>query len=326
MCSWELSSLCCERALRELGRRLQTNRAFVFIKPHAVNDKVKALVKEHFQKHNITIIAEGTISSEEIDAKKLIDNHYYAIASKATILKPRELNVPEEVFAHKFGLEWHAALESGKVYNALDACAFLGISAVEMDKQWGITKKADKLVKFGGGFYCGLVEVAGKDPIYVFNGFFMEMRAKYTTPGLSIHYYSVEWDADTLSWADFRGSVLGPTDPAEGPRDSARGQIYEKWESLGLEGQPNVGDNGVHASASPFEALAERCNWLGADFATDPYGAELVAAGVPVATLKAWSVDPQVKRKSLFDQLEDLNVSDCTTRAVELYTYENPTE
>jgi hypothetical protein len=64
MCSWELSSLCCERALRELGRRLQTNRAFVFIKPHAVNDKVKALVKEHFQKHNITIIAEATISSE----------------------------------------------------------------------------------------------------------------------------------------------------------------------------------------------------------------------------------------------------------------------
>jgi hypothetical protein len=195
----------------------------------------------------------------------------------------------------QFGLEWHAALESGKVYNALDACAFLGISAVEMDKQWGITKKADKLVKFGGGFYCGLVELAGKDPIYVFNGFFMEMRAKYTTPGLSIHYYSVEWDADTLSWADFRGSVLGPTDPAEGPRDSARGQIYEKWESLGLEGQPNVGDNGVHASASPFEALAERCNWLGADFATDPYGAELVAAGVPVETLKAWSVDPQVR-------------------------------
>jgi hypothetical protein len=51
----------------------------------------------------------------------------------------------------------------------------------------------------------------------------------------------------------------------------------------------------VHASASPFEALAERCNWLGADFATDPYGAELVAAGVPVETLKAWSVDPQVR-------------------------------
>jgi hypothetical protein len=32
----------------------------------------------------------------------------------------------------------------------------------------------------------------------------------------------------------------------------------------GLKEVPNVGDNGVHASASPFEALAERLNWLGA--------------------------------------------------------------
>jgi hypothetical protein len=31
---------------------------------------------------------------------------------------------------------------------------------------------------------------------------------------------------------------------------------------LGLQYCPNVGDNGVHASASPFEALAERMNWL----------------------------------------------------------------
>ena len=28
----------------------------------------------------------------------------------------------------------------------------------EMDSQWAITKKAKKLVKFGGGFYAGLVE------------------------------------------------------------------------------------------------------------------------------------------------------------------------
>ena len=195
----------------------------------------------------------------------------------------------------QFGLEWEQALENGNVYNALDACSLLGISAVEMDKQWGICKKADKLVKFGGGFYCGLIEIAGKEPVYAFNGFFMEMRAKYTTPGLSIHYYSVEWDADALSWADFRGRVLGPTDPAEGTRDSARAQIYEKWEELGLAAKPDVGDNGVHASASPFEALAERCNWLGADFETDPYGEELIAAGLDVKTLKRWSIDPQVR-------------------------------
>lgn len=187
-----------------------------------------------------------------------------------------------------------------------------------MDTQWGICKKNKKLIKFGGGFYCGLVEIEGKEPIYCFNGFFMSMRNKFTAPGLSIYYYSVEWDSDALSWADFRGKVLGPTDPAEAPEDSCRGMVLKQWQELGLSAEPNVGDNGVHASASPFEALAERNNWLGAAFSEDPYGKELIAAGISEETLKAWSVDPQVKGKSIFDQLEDLDAAACTAKAVEL--------
>jgi hypothetical protein len=180
-----------------------------------------------------------------------------------------------------------------------------------------------KLVKFGGGFYCGLVEVNGKS-IYVFNGFFMSMRSKFTAPGTSIHYYVVEWNANDLSWSDFRGKVLGPTDPADAPLDALRGMVLDKWFSLGLDDVPNVGDNGVHASASPFEALAERANWLGADIASDKFGAQLIEAGVSLETIKAWSVDPQVvldgsgKKGSLFDSVEDLNSVDCIAKLVEL--------
>ena len=42
----------------------------------------------------------------------------------------------------------------------------------------------------------------------------------------------------------------------------------------------------MHASASPFEALAERCNWLKASVDSDPYGAACIAAGVPAEFLK----------------------------------------
>jgi len=297
---------------------MPTNSAFVFVKPHAVTDNVKALVSETLAKNNIKVLKEGTIKSEEIDEKKLIDQHYYAIASKATILKPHELNVPQDKFKDQFGLTWNEALEKGNVVNALDACKRLDVSPDDMDKQWGVTKKAGKLIKFGGGFYCGLVEFEGKEPLYVFNGFFMAMRNKFTAPGLSIYYYSVEWDSDALSWADFRGKVLGPTDPAEAPTDSLRGMVLAKWQDLGLEAEPNVGDNGVHASASPFEALAERNNWLGVPLTEDPYGKELLSAGLSEATLKEWSVDPQVKGKSVFDQLEDMNSADCTQKCVEL--------
>jgi len=62
--------------------------------------------------------------------------------------------------------------------------------------------------------------------------------------------------------SDFRGKLLGPTDPAEAPASSLRGKIAAQWEALGLAAAPDVGDNGVHASASPFEALAERLNWF----------------------------------------------------------------
>ena len=44
------------------------------------------------------------------------------------------------------------------------------------------------------------------------------------------------WGTTTLrkmSWADFRGKLLGPTDPAAAPAGSLREQIYSKWEDLG---------------------------------------------------------------------------------------------
>ena len=50
----------------------------------------------------------------------------------------------------------------------------------------------------------------------------------------------------------------------------------------------------MHASASPFEGLAERTNWLGVAIADDPFGKVLLAAGIPEATIKKWSSDPQV--------------------------------
>ena len=51
----------------------------------------------------------------------LIDQHYYAIASKATLLKPAEMPVPAAKFEEAFGLSWKKALSDGVVYNALDA-------------------------------------------------------------------------------------------------------------------------------------------------------------------------------------------------------------
>ena len=47
------------------------NSAFVFIKPHAVNDKVVAFTREKLVGSGLTVLKEGAISGAEIDQKKV---------------------------------------------------------------------------------------------------------------------------------------------------------------------------------------------------------------------------------------------------------------
>ena len=147
----------------------------------------------------------------------------------------------------------------------------------------------------------------------------MAMREKFTKPSSSIYYYLVEWEPAKLSWEDFRGKVLGATDPSTAAVGSLRKEIFAGWKGLGLASEPNVGDNGVHASASPFEALAERLNWMGATLEGDAFGRAMLASGIPKDTIMAWTKDPQVpfegKKASLFDLLEDLDYDECLAKA-----------
>jgi len=63
---------------------------------------------------------------------------------------------------------------------------------------------------------------------------------------------------------------------------------------------------------------------LGADPATDPYGAALLAAGLDSAALLEWAGDPTVSvdgtKGSLFDALEDMNAPECTAKAFAIWT------
>jgi len=298
-----------------------TNRAFIFIKPHANTEQVDLLVRAKLAEQGMVIKAEGVLQAEEIDSRKLIDTHYGAIAGKAVLQKPAELNVPAKgkaQFQEAFGMSWEEALEKGQVLNAADACAKLGVNGDELEGLW---RKIDKksLIKFGGGFYCGQVEPG----LYVINGFYMQMRGKYTTPPASIRFYEVEWNPASLSWKAFRERFLGATDPTKAAEGSLRRKIYENWEALGLKAVPDTGDNGMHGSASPFEALAEVSNWEGKDIETDAFGKGLLlASGLDKETLKVWLADAQVpvdgKPTSIFDTLEDQDSKENLDKVAEI--------
>lgn len=301
----------------EVASAAGTHSAFVFIKPHAVCEKVKGLVSATFKDKGISIVSEGMIPAETIDKQQLIDTHYGAIAAKAVKLKPATLTVQpkaQQEFEKAFGLSWSSALEKGLVFNAADGAVKLGISASELGARYDKLKKGVTMLKFGGGFYCGKV-----GDIFVINGFYMNMRSKFTEPGTCIHYYEVEWNPRQLSWADFRGRVLGGTDPRTADEGSLRNEIYQRWTHLGLSSVPDTGDNGVHASASPFEAMAERANWLGVPVSKDAFGRAMLSSGVQHHTVCDWCNDPTVsfdgKKQSLFDLLEDLDSRDCLKKS-----------
>ena len=303
----------------EIGAKF--NEAFVFIKPHANNAEVQNLVRAKFVEKGIEIVSEGEIGGATIDANGFIDQHYYSIASKATLCKPADLNVPAAKFAEFFGEEWVDVLAEERALNAIDFKEKLGLSAEDLNAKWDATgEPGGKRFKFGGGFYCGMIEHDGK-PYYTFNAFFMRMRGKFTSSEASIHYFAVRFAPSALRWKDFRGNVLGPTDPSKAPPESLRGTLFSGWEGFGLASAPNTGDNCVHASASPFEGLCERQNWLKTTLIDDEFGKALLAAGVSEAFIKAGTVDPQVvlpggegKMGSFFDQLEDLDFDECLAK------------
>jgi len=291
---------------------------------------VLEVIKAKFGEKSINVLKEGDVTGEEIDSKGYIDQHYYAIAEKSTLTSGKDLPVNAEKFEGVFGEDWKTVVSEGRALNALEFKKAFAIYQPEgaLDKAWDETNVDKKTrVKLGGGFYCGQIEVEGVK-YYTFNAFFMTMRGKFTAPGTSIHYYVVEFDPTKLSWEDFRGSVLGPTDPKDAPEGALRGIIAADWEKLGLKAPCNGGDNAVHASASPFEGLAERTNWLGVAIADDAFGKVLLGAGIPEETIKKWSSDPQVtydaatakstgkEKGSIFDALEDMDYQACLDKCV----------
>ncbi|KAG7353607.1 nucleoside diphosphate kinase [Nitzschia inconspicua] len=289
------------------------NSALIFIKPHANTQATQDLVIDKLNSANIRVLTQVDIGGKEIDEKGLIDQHYYSIASKATILPAKDIPVPPEKFQEAFGESWEQVLQEDRAVNAMEACKRFGCTPEQLNEAWNKVEA----VKFGGGFYCAKVSVKKQQPtLYVFNAFFMAMRSKFVGPDKEIRCYVVEWDPDELSWAAFRQNILGPTDPADAPPQSIRRTILDQYQSLGLVGEPNKSDNGVHASASAFEGLAEKMNWLNLDPEFDQFGKLLLDSGLTKSRISEWAKDPQVKISdsnvgSVFDELEELDAPAC---------------
>ena len=288
--------------------------AFVFIKPHAVNPACTNLLEARMAAvPTLNVDASGTVSAVEISARSLATKHYGTLAERAMTIPPSTLPRPADAALDKFRAAFGFSFDAPPAGQLLNAAEFLsthpGLDPFDFEKRW----RANACVKLFPGTYAArvLCEGESKDSPVVINGFFPAMRAKFADPKLAPHgikYYIVSWAEGTMDWEAFRTTFIGATNPAKADPASVRGTMYTDWKALGLSMQPYGADNGVHASASPVEAVYEMMLWTSSiELEDTQFYAAATAAGVGLATIKEW-VSGQ---GPFFDLAEHQNLTAC---------------
>mmetsp|Transcript_6424 Transcript_6424/g.7799 ORF Transcript_6424/g.7799 Transcript_6424/m.7799 type:complete len:269 (+) Transcript_6424:82-888(+) len=211
------------------------NNAVVFLKPHVCsNEAAETLVKDHLSSHSIQILSRQVIPAEVIEQKGMIDKHYGTIAANAYEIKPAQL-IPtlrdsiKENFSEKFGQSISEVEANGGLVNLGDYLANNEDEGVEsVFEQW--QKNNDTLFKLAPGTYCAKMD----NGMLVVNGFYGQLRQKYIAPGVELVVYKVQFDGEKVPWEEFRGSVIGATNPEKAVKGSLRQKFLESYEELGV--------------------------------------------------------------------------------------------
>ena len=106
--------------------------------------------------------------------------------------------------------------------------------------------------KLASGTYCVPIKVDG-EIIYVINGFHPKQLNHFTEMGRSIVVMTLSSD---ISWEEARHNFIGVTDPVNANIGSLRREILDNKDIFGLL-DISQGQNGIHLSAGPVEALIE---------------------------------------------------------------------
>ncbi|MDD5456411.1 MAG: Maf family protein [Candidatus Margulisbacteria bacterium] len=294
------------------------NIAFVFIKPHAAaNNAAQEFIEQSLAKKGINILSSDTISGKEIRQKNIIDRHYSEISKKSAV-KPADLEISSEVktkFADIFQANWDKAITQKQMINGFEFMKLLNIDAKQLNELW---EKAERH-KIGSGLYA--IEYLHRgQKLYVLNGFYPAMQAKYTNEDSQVRYYIVSFPQ--TGWQEFR-KLIGSTDPQKADLNSIRGYFQQHQDDYGL--MVTNQDNVVHASASALEAMQELMIWQNIQPQEHPLGNALLENGLTQEDLEYFQTNPVISYKgektNLWNILEDRNTTDALDIILEAYSY-----
>ncbi len=272
-------------------------KAILFIKPTVtVNEKAITKAWALLDKYGIKKITEPkTFIGAEIDAQQLIQRHYGAHYQN-TIKKPSEfaLNDADRLrFLKTFGLSFEEAIKQNKIKSGYGFMEEFSLSAIALNDLWTQSKNVTKIA----GVRFGTIKHNNIDYI-VTNAFIPKLLEVFTMPNASILLTEVSFSG---TWQSFRAKLM-----------EIRNELKALSNEYGIiiDGM----NNGLHASASPFEAMLERWIWNDPTknthfLKTDVFGKQLIEKGISLETILAWSKCPFIQYQGnltpLFDTIED---------------------
>ena len=304
------------------GPECSLNRSLLYVKPHANKREMCDFIRQYLVNKKCKVLNEGSISSANL--RESFEVQYSDLSKKAIVLEPHECPLSSESmmeFEKKFKIAWSVAVRKKLVQSSRGSCELLDIPPSTLSEAWMECVSNGKMVKLGRGFYCGLIDtIPNKPPLFCINGFFMAMRAEYLADNASVHYFLVEWDNAGMSWSDFRKNVIGGTNPVTAHPESLRSIMNREWKDLALDGPLDMMRNGLHASASAFEAMVERLAWLNIPATCDPLGVKLYDIGLGVQLMNDWMLNVSVKGQPLYNHMENQGCEECFGTAKTLFS------
>ena len=300
------------------------------ISPSINTGLVRKLVEETLKAKGVIVTRSGQITIDDVQKFHLFDKQYNNIARYALSIKPQHIYISpasRALFYDKFGLSWQDAILNKEVFNTVDMCMHLSIELMDITALWVSSERNGKVIQLDDSIYCGMIRVqsrTGSHTFYCINGFYPQHRQEYTTMtcGSSVHYFSIEWEeSEGVDWKQLHCTFSSPSLTLSTCADDSHtisDMITQNWQQFELKSEPSNRNRLIHFSASAFEALVERTIWLKSSLSTDPFGFDLISAGLSLHTLLAWMDNPEVDGKSVFSHMNGLGAKPCIEVAMQL--------
>lgn len=262
--------------------------------------------------HNLQVISGPFLAENDI-----MSNHY-GVINKLSNSASKSVSDSSKI---QFQNEYNIPFDKAQVFGGHEFLInFPQFTPLTLDYLWqNLTT-----TRLGSGCYCAELNLDGSK-CFLLNAFHPRQLSHFIEPGRIILTAILSTDRD---WKECRLDLLGSTDPYKAKIGSIRNYLLQNKESFSLN-YFSKGNNGVHLSAGPIEALVEierfyssgaieGLNKSSKNFIANILGAILNETQINFCKVNS-DINLNSKRISIYDLTEEANVSELNPILSQIY-------